>query len=277
VAEGILSGLHRSRSLGTNIEFVEHKEYSPGDDIRHIDWRAYARRDKLSIKRFEEETNIRGTLVLDHSRSMSYRGSFLDSHEEGGMSKFQYAQILAASLAYLMLHQRDSVSLVGISNHLSHWIPSRSSLGHFHVLIQEMESMTPQYQGDFIKGLETLTEKVHQRGLVIFFSDLFEEQGRLLAALRRLRHRRHDVAVFHVLDRWEIDFPFYELTRFENLEGEDKIALDGRAIRKKYLEEFQNFLTQVRTRCLKEHIDYHLAVTDQPPDYILSKFIESRT
>ena len=280
IAEGVLSGTHRSRHLGVSVEYADHKDYSPGDDLRFIDWRAYARRDKFLIKRFEEDTAIRGYLVLDQSGSMSYKGSFRvgsKKNKSGSIfSKLDYAKLLAASLAYLILHQKDAVALAVMKDGLSQYLPPRSHWNHFHHLITSMEESRGEGKGNLAEGLQSLSLKLNRRGLFLIFSDLFEDFDALLNCLRKLRSRRHDVVLFHVLDRWEIDFPFYESTQFIDLESKDRMVVQAKSIRDRYLEEMQNFLKKVRAECLQEHVDYHLAVTDEPPDQILTKFLIQR-
>lgn len=274
IADGVLSGLHRSRRHGMNVEFAEHKDYAPGDDIRYIDWRAYARRDKYSLKRYEEENNLQAFVAVDQSGSMAYVGEYTGGKEIP--SKWLYARILAASLAYLLLHQRDAVGLVTLQDGISRLVAPRAQRQHFQDISETLTGVHAARGSRLSSDLEALAAKLTRRSLVFIFSDFFDDETALLAALRALRARKHEVVVFQVVDRFEIDFPFSEMMRFEDLEGPEELLIDAPSVRAAYHEEFQAFLQRVRQGCLAADIDYELAVTDEPPEAVLLRVLLRR-
>ena len=200
VVEGALAGLHRSPHHGSSVEFAEHKEYAPGDEIKHIDWKAYGKFDKFYVKRFEEETELRAYLVLDSSASMDYRG--------GGVSKLEYARMLAASLAYLLLRQQDQVGMVAFGEKLRGYVAPRARSGHLSDLLTALDGVVAQGRTDLGRAIAYVSEVAPRRALLVFFSDLLGGDERLRALLRGLRARRHDVVVFHLLDKDELELPF---------------------------------------------------------------------
>src|SRR5436309_1697536 len=210
VVEGFLSGVHKSPYKGFSVEFAEHRQYYPGDEIRHIDWRAFGKTDRYYIKEFEEETNLKAHLVLDASGSMAYRGR--------GVSKFAYAQYVAASLAYLMLHQLDAVGLVVHDTRVRHHLPARANAKQMPLLFDALEKTEPRGETALAPLWHELAARLKRRGLVVLLSDCFGQVGPLLQALRRLRHQGQEVLLFHVLAPEEIDFPFSQWTQFRSLE-----------------------------------------------------------
>src|SRR5436305_7083461 len=210
LVEGFLTGVHKSPYKGFSVEFAEHRQYYPGDEIRHIDWRAYGKTDRYYIKEYEEETNLRAHLLVDASGSMGYRGS--------GPSKFEYAQYIAASLAYLMLHQLDAVGLVTHDTKVRQLIKPRANSKHLLRLIGALEETRPGGETSVAPLWHQLAGQLNRRGLVVILSDCFDQLGPLLHALRHFRHQRHEVLLFHILAPDEIEFPFRKMTQFRNLE-----------------------------------------------------------
>lgn len=268
VVEGLISGLHTSPYKGFSVEFSEHRQYTPGDEIRHIDWKAYAKFDRYYIKEYEEETNLRCYLLVDASASMNYRSN--------GVSKFDYACYLAAALAYIMLNQQDLVGLVIFSDGIRRQLPPRSSPGHLRALIDSLEQSRPSGDTDLGRTLHHIASQLKRRGLVILLSDLLDEPMEVMQGLRHLRYQKHEVLVFHLLDHDEIAFPFTQLTQFEDLEDETRVITDPRAIAADYQEQIQQFIKDYETMCRRQAIDYTLFDTRMPLDKGLLKYLAWR-
>lgn len=268
VVEGLISGLHTSPYKGFSVEFSEHRQYAPGDEIRHIDWKAYAKFDRYYIKEYEEETNLRCYLLVDASASMNYRSN--------GVSKFDYACYLAAALAYVMLNQQDLVGLVTFGDGIRRQLPPRSSSGHLRAVIDSLEQTEPTGDTDLGRTLHHIASQLKRRGLVILLSDLLDEPMEVMEGLRHLRYQKHEVLVFHVLDHDEITFPFTQLTQFEDLEDETRVITDPRAIAADYQEQVQQFVKDYETMCRRRSIDYTLFNTRTPLDKGLLKYLAWR-
>src|SRR5947209_5663775 len=239
VVEGFLSGAHKSPYKGFSVEFAEHRQYYPGDEIRHIDWRVYGKTDRYYIKEHEEETNLHAHLLVDASGSMGYRGSTI--------SKFQYAQYLAASLAYLMLHQRDAVGLAIHDHQLRTMLPPRSTSKQLMQILHTLEKTTPGGETNLAPLWDRLAGQLRARGMLLIFSDCFDQVNQLIHALRHLRHRRHEILLFHILAPEEIEFPFTKRTQFRHLEAADQFRLvDPSAVRSDYLKNFETFCHTLR-------------------------------
>ena len=269
VVEGLLSGLHDSPYRGYSVEFAEHREYVPGDEIRHIDWKAYGKFDRYFIKEYEEETNLRAYLLVDASASMDYGSE--------GLSKFDYSCYLAASLAYLMLRQGDDVGLVTFNAQVQRYIPPRGGVQHMRALASHLEATQPQGETHLDQVLRELAGKLTRRGMIIIISDLFDDPEVIMRALRYFRHQRNEVIVFHVLDKNELEFPFQRLTVFEDIEDTAvRVLSDPRAIRAAYLQHMEAFLAEYRRACRREAIDYSLFQTTTPLDVALTRYLARR-
>jgi uncharacterized protein (DUF58 family) len=270
VVEGMMSGLHRSPFKGFSVEFAEHRQYGPGDEIRHIDWRAFGKTDRYFVKEYEEETNLRAYLVVDSSGSMAYAGRTA--------SKFEQARRLSASLAYLMIGQRDAVGLVTFDTAVRAMIPPRSSPGHFSVLCSALERTKTGGEARLSGILHALAERIRRRGLIVIVSDGFDDVEDLAAALRHLRHRRHEVLFFHTLAPEEEEFPFRKPARFRSLEraGHD-VRIDPASLRAAYLERFNTFCATLKDRLHAMGADYHRVSTADPVDRILLEYLSSRS
>ena len=269
VVEGFLTGVHQSPYKGFSVEFAEHRQYYPGDEIRHIDWRAFGKTDRYYIKEFEEETNLKAHLLLDASGSMGYRGQ--------GVSKFAYAQYVAATLAYLMLHQLDAVGLAIHDTRLRQQIPPRANAKQLPQIIAALEKTQPGGETALAPLWHELAARIKCRGLVVILSDCFEQLRPLLQALRRFRHQGHEVLLFHVLAPEEIDFPFTQWTQFRNLEVTGhKVLVDPRQLRQEYLRNFQAFCKELREQTGNMQVDYHLLRTDEPVDVALGLYLTRR-
>lgn len=269
VVEGFISGMHRSPFFGHSVEFVQHRDYSPGDDIRHLDWKVWSKTDKFYIKQFEAETNLRTTLVLDVSNSMHYG--------KGAMNKYDYACTIAACLAFLLVRQQDSVGLITFDENVRQIIPARSQQSHLDALVKAMDISRPRDKTDPEKILRRVAESTPSRGMVVLISDLLTDREPLFRGLEMLRHGRHDVLVFHVMDDDELKFPFSGTTRFEGMEELQHVLCDPRALRDGYIEALEEYLVEVRRGCSRQGIDYALVHTGEYLDAVLSKFLHHRS
>jgi uncharacterized protein (DUF58 family) len=273
VAESANAGVHRSRALGSSAEFADHKEYSPGDNLRQLDWRAFARHDRDYIKRLEAETNVRALLVVDSSMSMAYPE---DARAIGKLTKLEYATTCAGALAFVLARQGDAAGLATFSDRLNIRVPSRARRGHLQEILSTMESLRAEGPTRLATSLDALAEGTPRRMLVFVFSDLLDGGIESLEAIKRLRARRHDVVLFHVLDGDEIDFPFEASTMFVGLEDRQEVQVDARAIRSAYLEEAKKFMERAESACRSARVEYVLARTDGSPARMLAGFLARR-
>lgn len=269
VVEGILSGLHRSPHQGQSVEFAEHKEYTPGDELKHIDWKAYGKVDRYYVKQFEHETNLRAFFVVDASASMNYRGP-------DGLSKIETAALIAATLSYLLVRQQDAVGLVIARGKETRYLPPRAAMGHFPAILHLLEGLTGEGPTDLAAAADWVAEKAKRRASIFVLSDLFDFSPRAIERLADLRRMKNEVTVFHTLDPWELEFPFEDATRFLGMEGEDDLEVDPRSIRDSYLEEIGNLCARAKKVCRDADVEYELARTDQPLDGLLLRFLSRR-
>jgi uncharacterized protein (DUF58 family) len=268
VVEGTISGLHRSPFHGFNVEFAEYREYSPGDDLRRLDWRVLGRTDRFYVKQYEEESNLRATLVLDSSASMRYGSRALN--------KFHYAAVAAASLATLLVEQQDPVGLALFDSQMREVLPPAATQAQLARIIGLLENARPDRQTQLGDVLKTLAEQIKRRGLAVIFSDLLTDADALDDGLRRLQYRGHEIIVFHVLDPDELELPFNDLVMFRDIEGSEELLAEPWAFRKTYQAAMQNFLEEVRAGCGNRGIDYVLLKTDQPLADVLSYYLHAR-
>ena len=269
VVEGIISGIHKSRAKGFSVEFEAHREYSPGDEIRRIDWKALGKFDRYFIKEYEDETNLRAYLCLDASASMDYASD--------GVTKFDYGCTLTASLAYLILRQQDAAGLVTFSNRVESFVPPRAKRDYLTQILHALENRGPAGETNVGKILEEVAGQIRRRGLVILVSDLLDEPERILKALRLFRFKGNDVIVFHLLDPAELDLPFEGNILFEDLEALDlRVVADPRAIRKTYRQVVDEFVGEMRKQCHDSGIDYQLISTATPLDKALASYLSWR-
>ncbi|MBT6643484.1 MAG: DUF58 domain-containing protein, partial [Planctomycetaceae bacterium] len=240
VVEGVLTGMHKSPYKGNSVEFLQHREYTRGDDLRRVDWKVWGRQDRFYVKEYENETNLRLFLLVDGSASMDYIPPRFDQTK--GLTKYDYAATLATSLAWLGLSQGDAVGASVFDEQVRTSVPARTNRSHLSSLIAELERPRQKHCSDFHAVLRNLAENLPRRGLVIIFSDLFGERDALYKGLQVLRQRGHDVAICHILDDDELDFPFDGPTRFEGLELGGEISCNPRALRDGYLQAMEQFL-----------------------------------
>lgn len=268
VVEGFISGMHKSPFFGHSVEFVQHRDYTPGDDIRHLDWKVWSKTDRFYIKQFEAETNLRAMLLVDVSESMRYG--------RGPMTKYDYASTMAASLAYMLLHQGDAVGCVTFDGQLRHAVPARSQMTHLDAVLQTLHVSKPTEKTNLQSILNRVTESLPGRGMVILISDLLTDRESFFKGLDQLSHRRHDVIVFHVLDSDEVDFEFQGTTKFLGMEAMPELVCDPRALREGYLEALKEYLDEVRRGCAKRGVEYALVRTSDYLDAVLSRFLAAR-
>jgi uncharacterized protein (DUF58 family) len=270
VVEGFITGQHRSPYNGYAIEFAAHREYSPGDDLRHIDWKVWSKTDRLYIKEYEEETNLKCHLIVDASKSMRYG-------ETDGWSKFDYAATAAASLGYLMQQQADSVGLVTFANKIEKTLKTSSHPSHLKLLLHELEQTEPNSTTDASGVFLQVAAKIRQRGMIAIFSDLFVDPEELGAALKQFRLRKHEVIVFHVMHHDELNFPFEENTLFRGIEVDAELMAEPRALRASYLEAVAKFQERVKKVCAVAGVDYVLLDTSRPLGGVLSSYLNFRS
>ena len=257
LVEGVMSGLHRSPLRGHSIEFAQHREYVPGDDLRQVDWKVYARSDRYHLKQYEDETNLIVYLMLDTSESMQYRGA------RSALTKLEYAQLIVFSIAYLVITQQDSAGLATFSSQLDGWLPPRGVAAYLDDIIRLMEAAPTGERTDLPRVVELAAQRCNKPGVIVLVSDLLDDPLRLLTALKRLRHQRHDVIVVHVLDESELTFPFDRATRFEGLEGLPEVITDPLLIAGAYRRAMNCFCSEVEVGCQHLGVDYHRMQTNE--------------
>ncbi len=270
VVEGFISGLHASPYKGFSAEFAEHREYTAGDDPRRLDYRMLARTDRLFVKQYEEETNMRVQILLDTSGSMGYGCA-------GHVTKLQYGCYLTAVLAYLMTRQQDAVGLAAFDSQLRLDMPAHGTPRHFNEMMRRLEAIVPGGKTDVAETLHKLASRFNRRCLIVLISDLYDEPENVLRALHHFRHCRHEVIVFHVLDKAEIEFPFREPIAFRDLETQERIQVDPAYVRDEYVAQIEAFIGQYRRACAEAQIDYVAAETTVPYDFMLSKYLAKRS
>jgi len=270
IVDGYLAGRHRSAHRGHSVEFTEHREYASGDDLRYVDWKVFGKTDKIYLKQFEAETNLVCHLLVDVSESMSYQS------DSAALSKLEYAQCLAAALGYIVLRQRDSVSLAMFDSEVRQIVRESGNPVHNRQLISVLESADVSQRSDLGSVLHELSKKLLHRGVVVLISDLLGDVDSLLAGLKHLRHERHEVVVLQLLDPAEIDFPFQQITQFQGLESLPDVLAEPRGVRQAYLAALEKFLELIQEGCKTLQVDYECVRTDQPFDTTLRRLLTSR-
>ena len=268
VVDGVMVGIHPSRAKGFSSEFEGHREYAQGDDLRHMDWKAYAKFDRYFIKEYQEATNLRATLLLDTSSSMNYASN--------GWSKFDYGSTLTASLAYLMLKQQDAVGLITFSTRIEKMIPPKATQGHLFAILKELEERRPTGKTRAGPILQELAGSLKRRGLIVLISDLLDEPEEVLRGLKQLRSKGNDILVFHLLDREELEFPFEEPTLFKDMEEDLKLLTDPSSIRPAYLKAMRSLIEGYQKSCASYLIDYSLFDTSIGLDRALTRYLKWR-
>ncbi|MGI5868006.1 MAG: DUF58 domain-containing protein [Kiritimatiellia bacterium] len=276
VMQGFVAGRHKSPHKGFSIEFAEHRQYTPGDDLRNLDWQVLARTDRSYIKQYVEETNLRATILVDTSGSMNYRGEAAAAVEKTPCSKLEYAQYLAAILSYLLIGQQDAVGLVTFDTAIRTYIPARARTSQIRAILETLDATQAGGETAIADIFHDIAERIPRRGLVVILSDLFDDPERIVNALHHFRHRRHEVVVLHVLADEELTFPFDQFTRFRNLENGADIQTDPKALRSSYLEHLRHFLQIIKNGCGRIGADYVAMNTATPFDQALSAYLTRR-
>ncbi len=269
VVEGFIAGLHKSPYHGFSVEFAEHRQYMPGDNIRDIDWKVFAKSDRYYIKQYEEETNLKGYLLLDCSASMAY-------HSGDRISKLDYAGMLSGALSFMMLRQRDAVGLVTFDQKIRRYIPPRSKSGHLHVLLNEIAVQEPSETTDIASTLHEMADRIKRRGLVIIMSDLLDETDLIISGLKHFRYNKHEVIVFHILDPRERDFAFDREAVFKDMETGEELTTLPYQIKRDYAQQVQAFSDEIANACRQSNIDYYPIDTAMPFDKALYAFLSKR-
>ncbi len=268
LVEGLRVGDHKSPFRGFSVEFVQHREYVPGDDIRHIDWKSYGRSERYTIKQYEQETNYTAHLIADGSNSMRYG--------EGDQNKLEYAKLLMASLSYIIVKQRDAVTLRVFDSAWRAELPASSQMGHVNTICKTLEALQPADKTGTGPLLEQLVERITRRGIIAIFSDAFDDVSSLLKGLRHLRFRGHEVILFHILHRDEVEFPLDGNVRFIDLEGVDELLTRPHLLRPAYLRILQSYLQELEKGCDSGGIEYVRMMTDVPVRQALGEYLVRR-
>ena len=268
IVEGLMSGLHRSPYYGQSLEFRQHRQYTRGDDLRHIDWKVWAKQDRFYVKQYEEDTNLRATLLVDISASMNYG--------RGAMTKYEYATTAAAAMALLLLRQQDAVGCLTFAEEVRQAVPLRTGRAHLASILRSLESVQPGEKTSLEAMFQAAVQRYPQRGMMIVVSDLLADVDETLAGLQVLRQRGHDVLLFHIMDDDELDFPFAGPARFEGMESDERLRCNPRALREGYLRSLGQFLAAVRRGSAVNGVEYALVRSSDPFDAALLTLLSRR-
>ncbi len=269
IVEGFIAGLHKSPKRGFSVEFTDYRHYIRGDDMRHVDWKLYGRSDKMYIKQYEDETNVRCYILLDSSASMGYASTT--------MSKLDYGRTLASALAYFIMRQRDAVGLITFDDKIKDYIPAKARQVHLIRILRSLNELQAGGQTNSVRPLSELAMTLNQKSLVILISDMLEDEQATIKTLMQLRAMGNEVIVFHVLDNQELMFNFNESTEFVDMENADTYIASPQAIRNAYLDNLQRYLDDCKKKCQSSGVDYCLLDTSQPLDKALASYLSRRT
>jgi uncharacterized protein (DUF58 family) len=269
VVEGFIAGLHRSPYHGFSVEFAEHRPYLPGDEIKHIDWKIYAKTDRYYIKRYEEETNLKAYLLLDTSASMGYASA-------GQMKKLDYGSYLAAALSYMMIKQQDAVGLSLFDETVGTFLPPHGTRAYLRQILLTLQNVQSSGKTGAGRALHLVADRIHRRGLVIVISDLLDNPDEVIAALKHFRHKKNEVIVMHVLDPLERSFAFGSDALFRDMETDERMTTHPAHIRREYQRAMNAFVDHYKRQCLEHHIDYVLLDTKTPFDTALFAYLGKR-
>jgi uncharacterized protein (DUF58 family) len=268
VVEGFLTGRHRSPYHGFSVEYLDHRPYTPGDDLRTMDWKMLARSDKYYVKLFEDETNLRAHILLDCSKSMGFKS--------GEVDKLTYGCHLAAALTYLLIRQNDAVGLLLFDTAVRSYIPPAAHPSQFRRILDAMEDVEPEGETDVGTVLHEAAERTKRRGLIIVISDLIDDEQSIASGLQHFRHNNHEVIVFHTMDDAELNFPYDRQTRFQDIEGAGNVTANPKSLRGQYLSRIGGFLERIRGDCYDRNISYNLVNTNEPYDKVLAAYLDKR-
>jgi uncharacterized protein (DUF58 family) len=268
IVEGFIAGLHRSPYHGFSVEFAEYRQYNAGESTRNVDWKRFAKTDRYYVKVFEDETNLKATLLLDRSASMDF-GS-------GEVSKLMYASLLGAALSYLMIRQRDAVGLVVFDEKINELIPHRSVRRHLHYLLRTLEGVRPGAKTSISGTLHEMAERLKRRGLIVLFSDLLDEPEDVINGLKHFRHRGHEIVLFHILDAIELQLDYRGEVEFVDKETGDRLRAQPWFLKKDYIRSVWDWISWLERRCKENAIDYNLVTTETPFDNALVTYLNKR-
>ncbi|MDA0833519.1 MAG: DUF58 domain-containing protein [Planctomycetota bacterium] len=268
VVEGFLTGRHRSPYHGFSVEYLDHRSYSPGDEIRSLDWKVLARTNKYYVKLFEDETNLRAYILLDCSKSMEF--------QSGSLSKLAYGSYLAAALTYLMIRQNDAVGLVRFDTEPRQFIAPRAHPTQFRRVLDSLDNAKAGGETDVGLVLHKTAERIKRRGLVIVISDLIDDEDKIVSGLQHFRHDHHEVIVFHIMDDAELTFPYDRITRFQDMEGAGRVVANPKSLRARYLSRIKAFTEKLKHDCFERRISYNLVNTNQPYAEFLAAYLDKR-
>jgi len=268
LVEGMFVGYHKSPRFGYSVEFVDHRDYAPGDDPRSVDWKVWARKDRYYVKRFEMESQLKATVILDTSRSMDFG--------EAGVTKLSYGSILAASLCYMLIHQNDMAGLATFDARVKHYIPPRGSRSHLRSILHALGTVSAGPETDVSAACHHLADTIQSRGMVIVISDLLDDTKEVLNSFRHFQHKKHDLIVFHLLDDAELELPYQELSNFVDIESGRRTAVDPASFRSVYKGRMSEFCQQLKDGCIKTNIDYNLIRTSEPIETVLGAYMRFR-
>jgi uncharacterized protein (DUF58 family) len=288
VVEGFMTGLHKSPYHGFSVEFAEHRQYMPGDDLKHLDWKVFARTDKYFIKQYEEETNLKAYILLDISKSMDFSYSKMNNNPgikslfsrnkkaRNNITKLEYGSYVAASLSYLMLLQRDAVSLTTYDTNIRKFIPAKSTKANLKLILKELTDIKSSNATGTANCLNVIADKIKRRGIIIIISDLFDNQEEVMKSLRHFRYDKNEVILFQILDPVEMSFLDSTPVRLIDSETKEEIFSQPIDVQKEYSEIMNNFIQKYKSECMKNNIDYVLLTTDTPFDVALLKYLNKR-
>ena len=276
VVEGFITGMHKSPYHGFSVEFAEHRQYMPGDEIRRVDWKVYGKTDRYYIKQYEEETNLKSYIILDASASMSFSSETSDHKNEKRISKLEYASFIAAALSYLMVQQRDAVGLTVYDADVRLTLPPHATKAYLRRILVELEKLSAGNTTGTARSLHQMAERITRRGLIIILSDLFDDPSKVIAALKHFRHNHHDVLVMQILDPLERSFAFGDAAVFKDLETTEEMMTQPYHIQQAYQREMHTFLERYKRECRENNIDYVLLDTTTPFDTALFQYLNKR-
>lgn len=269
VVEGFITGLHRSPYHGFSVEFAEHRQYQPGDEVKHIDWKVLGRTDKYFIKQFEEETNLRCVIAIDKSASMKYAS-------KGNISKFEYSIYLAAALSYMLIKQRDAVGVALYDSKLRTYLPPKSKPSYIYEILKTLDAAVPSGTTGCSTALDELAERINRRGLIVLISDFLEDEDSVINALKHFRHRNHEVVAFHLMDPKDMNFDFGTSANFVDMETGEELVTQPFQIQKTYKNSVNNFIKNIESNCRNHNIEYQTILTSDSFDKALRVFLSKR-
>ncbi len=269
IVEGFIVGLHKSPYHGFSVEFSDHRQYNPGDSIGKIDWKVYAKTNRYYIKRYEEETNLKSYLLIDHSSSMGFASD--------GVSKLEYAKAFASALAYLMISQQDGVGMLSFTDKITDYVPPRAVKSYLNLIYSKLFALKPEDKTETVEILHSLAERIKKRGLIILISDMLDDPDKIMQGLLHFRHQKHEVILFHLQDKQELDFHYKGETEFVDAETGEKIIVSPWQIRKQYQESYQNNFEYLKQKCHEAQIEYNVITTETPFEDVLLQYLIKRS